>query len=84
MGKFVLINFHCVVYSLEYSWTVPTIFICYTVKETKKLFHIDPDKVTRIIVNESEGKDPEQYVIQELNLNFKNLVATTPLQTNGK
>jgi hypothetical protein len=44
--------------------------------ETKKLFHIDPDKVTRIIVNESEGKDPEQYVIQELNLNFKNLVAT--------
>ena len=51
--------------------------------ETKKLFHIDPDKVTRIIVNESEGKDPEQYVIQELNLNFKNLVATTPLQTNG-
>lgn len=51
--------------------------------ETKKLFHIDPSKVNRIIVNESEGKIPEQYVVQDLNFNFKNLVATTPLQTNG-
>jgi hypothetical protein len=51
--------------------------------ETKKLFHIDPAKVTRIIVNESEGKTPEQYVIKDVNLNFKDLVATSPHITNG-
>ena len=51
--------------------------------ETKKLFHIDPAKLTRIIVNESEGKIPEQYIIKDFNLNCKDLVATTPFQTNG-
>jgi hypothetical protein len=51
--------------------------------ETKKLFHIDPAKLTKIIVNESEGKQPEQYVIKDFNLNFKDMVATTPYQTNG-
>ena len=51
--------------------------------ETKKLFHVDPAHVTRIIVNESEGKIPEQYVIKNFNLNFKEMVATTPYETNG-
>src|SRR6056300_486030 len=51
--------------------------------ETKKLFHVDPANVTRIIVNESEGKLPEQYVIKNINFNFKEMVATTPYQTNG-
>tara|TARA_B110000503_G_scaffold66457_1_gene104299 strand:+ start:1769 stop:3523 length:1755 start_codon:yes stop_codon:yes gene_type:complete len=51
--------------------------------ETKKLFHIDPAKVSRIIVNESEGKRPEQYIIKDFNLNFAEMVATTPFQTNG-
>ena len=51
--------------------------------ETKKLFHIDPAKLTRIIVNESEGKVPEQYIIKDVNLNFRDLVATTPFQTSG-
>jgi hypothetical protein len=51
--------------------------------ETKKLFHVDPAKITRIIVNESEGKEPEQYVVKDFNLNFKEMVATTPFQTNG-
>ena len=51
--------------------------------ETKKLFHVDPAKVTKIIVNESEGKKPEQYVIRNVNLNFKDAVATTPFQTSG-
>ena len=45
--------------------------------ETGKLFHIDPSKVTKIIVNESEGKKPEQYIIKDLNFNFTNLVATS-------
>ena len=51
--------------------------------ETKKLFHVDPAKVTKIIVNESEGKTPEQYVVKDFNLNFAEMVATTPYQTNG-
>ena len=51
--------------------------------ETKKWFHVDPAKVTKIIVNESEGKKPEQYVIRDVNLNFKDLIATTPFQTTG-
>jgi hypothetical protein len=45
--------------------------------ETKKWFYVDPAKVTKIIVNESEGKKPEQYVIKDLNINFQSLVATT-------
>jgi hypothetical protein len=46
--------------------------------ETKKLLYIDPSKVTKIIVNESAGKIPEQYVIKDINFNFKDLIATTP------
>jgi hypothetical protein len=34
------------------------------------------NKVTKIIVNESEGKKPEQYVIKDINPNFENLTAT--------
>jgi len=51
--------------------------------ETKKMFHMDPAKVKRIIVNESEGKTPEQYIVRDFNLNFREMVATTPYQTNG-
>ena len=49
--------------------------------ETKKWLYVDPSKVTKIIVNESEGKIPEQYVLKDINFNFKNLVATTPRNT---
>ena len=52
--------------------------------ETKEMYHVDPANLTKIIVNESEGKTPEQYVIRDFNLNFKELVATTPHQTNGQ
>ena len=51
--------------------------------ETKRWFHVDPANVSRIIVNESEGKIPEQYVIKNINFNFKDAIATTPYQTNG-
>jgi hypothetical protein len=51
--------------------------------ETKKWYHVDPANVTKIIVNESEGKRPEQYVVRNFNLNFGELVATTPFETNG-
>lgn len=44
--------------------------------ETMKWFYVDPAKVVRIIVNESDGKKPEQYVIRDLNINFSELVVT--------
>ena len=46
--------------------------------ETQKWLFVDAAKVTKIIVNESEGKIPEQYVIKDINFNFKDLIATTP------
>lgn len=51
--------------------------------ETKKLYHIEASKVKRIIVNESEGKTPEQYIVSDINFNFKHLVATEPMQNNN-
>jgi len=45
--------------------------------ENKKWQYLDPGKITKIIVNESEGKAPEQYVIRDLNPNFQDLVVTT-------
>ena len=44
--------------------------------ETQKWTWVDPSKVVKIIVNESEGKKPEQYIIKDLAPNFENLVAT--------
>ena len=51
--------------------------------ETKKWLYVDPVKVSKIIANESEGKIPEQYVIRDINFNFKNLVAVTPHGTTN-
>jgi hypothetical protein len=50
--------------------------------ETQKLFHVDPGQITKIIVNESEGKKPEQYVVKNLNFAFGALEAT-PLNTQN-
>ena len=44
--------------------------------ETKKWFHVDPANVTKIIVNESEGKRPEQYIVKDINIGFEALAAT--------
>jgi hypothetical protein len=41
--------------------------------ETFELYWVDMVKVSRVIVNESEGKRPEQYVIRDINPNFQNL-----------
>lgn len=51
--------------------------------ETLKWLWVDPAKVVRIIVNESEGKIPEQYVLKDINFNFVNMVATTPHTTSN-
>ena len=41
--------------------------------ETFELYWVDMVKVARVIVNESEGKRPEQYVIRDINPNFQNM-----------
>jgi hypothetical protein len=44
--------------------------------ENQKWMYIDAGKITKIIVNESEGKMPEQYIIKDLNINLKDLAVT--------
>ena len=60
---------------------------CFFVRdpETQKWLYVDNAKVDRIVVNESEGKKPEQYVIRDINPNLQRLSATqiTPNQTYG-
>lgn len=50
--------------------------------ETFKLFWIETNKVSRVIVNESEGKKPEQYIIQDINPNFENLSVAAKTTTD--
>ena len=49
--------------------------------ENFKLYWIDNTKVIKVIVNESEGKKPEQYVIKDININLQNL--TVAQKTNS-
>jgi hypothetical protein len=41
--------------------------------ENFKLYWVDMTKVVKVIVNESEGKEPEQYIIKDINPNLQNL-----------
>lgn len=54
--------------------------------ETFEMMWVDMSKVARVIVNESEGKRPEQYVIRDINPNFQNMSVaaktTTDYMTN--
>ena len=45
--------------------------------ETFELYWVDMSKVSRVIVNESKGKEPEQYIIRDINPNFQNLAVAT-------
>ena len=50
--------------------------------ENFKLYWVDMTKVIKVIVNESEGKKPEQYVIKDLNINLENLVVSEKTNTD--
>jgi len=50
--------------------------------ETFKLYWTEMHKVVKVIVNEAEGKDPEQYIIKDININFQNLTATAVAATD--
>jgi hypothetical protein len=51
--------------------------------ETYKLFWCDPNKITKVIVNESKGKDIETYYIRDLDLNLQASVATNQHSNSG-
>jgi hypothetical protein len=50
--------------------------------ETFKLYWTEMHKVTKVIVNEAKGKEPEQYIIKDININFQNLTATAVASTD--
>jgi hypothetical protein len=50
--------------------------------ENFKLMWTEMSKVTRVIVNEGEGKKPEQYIVKDLNPNFQNLTVTAVATTD--
>ena len=50
--------------------------------ETFKLFWTEMHKVVKVIVNESEGKEPEQYIIKDININFQTLTSTAVSATD--
>ena len=50
--------------------------------ENFKLYWVDMIKVVKVIVNESEGKKPEQYVIKDVNINLENLVVAQKTNTD--
>ena len=50
--------------------------------ENFKLYWIDMTKIIKVIVNESEGKKPEQYVIKDININLQNLSAAQKTNTD--
>ena len=50
--------------------------------ENFKLYWVDMIKVIKVIVNESEGKKPEQYVLKDLNINLENLTVAEKTNTD--
>jgi len=50
--------------------------------ENFKLYWIDMVKVIKVIVNESEGKLPDQYVIKDINVNLQNLTVAQKNNTD--
>ena len=50
--------------------------------ETFELYWVDMTKLSRVIVNESEGKKPEQYVIRDIDPNFQSLTVAAKTTTD--
>ena len=46
--------------------------------ETFKWHWVDNADIVKVIVNESKGKEPEQYVLKNINPNFETLTVTQP------
>ena len=58
--------------------------------ETWKLIWVNPADVSKVVINESTGKEADQYIIRNINLNLQDLVTTdtrklqnTAMETNA-
>ena len=51
--------------------------------ETFQWFWVDNADVVKVIVNESAGKKPEQYILKNINVNFENLTTTQPQHSDN-
>jgi len=49
--------------------------------ETFEWFWVEPQNVTKVVVNEAKGKKPEVYILKDLAPNFENLTVTAPQHT---
>lgn len=50
--------------------------------ETWQLLYVNPQDVIGVVINESQGKEPEQYILRNLDLNVRQKTATTPIAVN--
>jgi hypothetical protein len=48
--------------------------------ETWELLHVNPVDVSKVIINESKGKLPEQYVVKNIDLNMQTKTVSKPVQ----
>ena len=48
--------------------------------ETWELMHVNPIDVSKVIINESKGKLPEQYVVKNIDLNMQTKTVSKPVQ----
>jgi len=51
--------------------------------ETFKLFWVSPEDVTKAVVNESNGKEIDQYIMRNINLNLHDMVLTDTRNTQN-
>ena len=51
--------------------------------ETYKLFWVNPADVSKAIVNDSTGKEVEQYLVKNISLNLKDMVVTDTKKTTN-
>jgi|TARA_Y100000034_G_scaffold53068_1_gene65160 hypothetical protein len=52
--------------------------------ETYKWYWINPMEVTKVVINESKGKEPEQYIIRNLALNLQDKTASAIMSHNDQ
>lgn len=50
--------------------------------ETWEMLFVQPQDVIGVVINESKGKEPEQYIVKNLDLNLQTKTATTPIGIN--
>jgi hypothetical protein len=48
--------------------------------ETWVMHYVNPQHVSKVVVNENEGKKPEQYIVNGIDLNLENKTASEPVQ----